>query len=134
MDQLSTNADSPEQLRSELISSFAKFESSFRQRFPIIWTLTLVLPVVLTGLILFVLGLRFGWDYSWNVAGHALTTFVVLGRFIILVGLEGDAHEKFQIAMKPSELFAMVTYMDFMAAMFVTFLIRFSNMDRRIAT
>ena len=125
MIKLSTNADNPEQLRKELVNSFAEFESSFRKRFPIIWTVTLLLPIVLTVLILVSLGLANDWDYPRNIVSHALFTFFVLGRFIILVGLEGAALENFEIAMSPSELFVMVTYMDFMAALFVTFHMNF---------
>lgn len=125
MDRISKNAKNPESLRKELVRSFANFESSFRKRFPLIWTLTLILPVVLTGLILVFMGLIHGWEFPRKVVYHAFLTFFVLGRFIILVGLEGDALGKVEVAMKPSELFAMVTYMDFMTALFVTFHMNF---------
>ena len=64
--------------------------------------------------------------------------FFVLGRFIILMGFEGDVADKFNVAMKPGELFAMVTYMDFMTALFVTFhmgfLFRMPYVGPKVAT
>jgi hypothetical protein len=138
MDRLSTNANDPESLRKELVRSFANFESSFRKRFPIIWTATLITPVVLTVLILVLLGLTVDWELPRKIVYHALLTFFVLGRFIILMGFEGDVAAKFDVAMKPGELFAMVTYMDFMTAMFVTFhmgfLFRMPYVGPKVAT
>ncbi len=138
MDQLSTNAKNPESLRKELVRSFANFESSFRKRFPVIWTATLVGPVFLTAFILVCLGLTLGWDFPQKVIYHAFMTFFVLGRFIILMGCEGDVHDKFEVAMRPGELFAMVTYMDFMTALFVTFhmgfLFRMPYVGPKVAT
>ena len=138
MDRLSTNAKNPESLRKELVRSFANFESSFRKRFPLIWTLTLVMPVLLTALILTVLGLVYGWEFPQKVIYHAFMAFFVLGRFISLMGFEGDVADKFNVAMKPGELFAMVTYMDFMTALFVTFhmgfLFRMPYVGPKVAT
>lgn len=120
MNQTPTNNNKdPDSLRNELVESLTHFESSFRQRHPVIWLVTLLMPVVLTGLILLILGLFMGWDFSRNVVYHALMTFFLLGRFIILVGTENA--DQYGILMKPSELFAMVTYMDFVVATFVTF-------------
>jgi hypothetical protein len=138
MDRLSTNANDPESLRKELMRSFANFESSFRRRFPVIWTLTLLTPVVLSALILVGLGLAYGWKFPRDILGHAFLTFFVLGRFIVLMGLEGDVREGIQISMAPGQLFAMVTYMDFMTAMFVTFhmgfLFRMPYVGPKVAT
>ncbi len=138
MDQLSKNAKNPESLRKELVRSFANFESTFRKRFPLIWTMTLIAPVVLTTMILILLGMIHGWEYPRKVIYHAFLTFFVLGRFIILVGLEGDALGKVQVAMQPFELFTMVTYMDFMTALFVTFhmgfLFRMPYVGPKVAT
>lgn len=119
MNQITTNPTDPENLRAELVHSFANFENTFRQRFPIIWWTTLLMPVVLTGALLAILGLTNGWDFPRNIVSHALLTFFLLGRFVILVGTENA--ESYQILMKPSQLFLMVTYMDFIVASFVTF-------------
>jgi len=113
------NSQDSEALKNELVQAFGQFETDFKRRYPVIWLLTLLMPVVLTAAILLGLGLQYGWDCPRNIISHALITFFLLGRFIILVGTE-DA-SKYQILMKPSELFAMVTYMDFVVATFVTF-------------
>lgn len=138
MDRLSSNANTPESLRKELVRSFTNFETSFRKRFPAIWILTLILPVVLTTFILVVLGLTVNWELPRNLIYHAGMTFFVLGRFIILMGFEGEAAKEFAIAMQPGELFWMVTYMDFMTALFVTFhmgfLFRMPYVGQKVAT
>ena len=138
MDRLSANAKNPESLRKELVRSFANFESSFRKRYPFIWMLTLIAPVLLTAIILAILGLRFGWGFPQKVLSHSFMTFFIFGRFIILVGLEGDLADQVRVSMKPGELFAMVTYMDFMVALFVTFhmgfLFRMPYVGPKVAT
>ncbi len=143
MDSLEPNASDPESLRSELVRSFSSFESSFRSRFPVLWLVTLLAPVVVTVVLLVVLGLINGWDYPQKLVGHALATFFIFGRFIVLVGTEGaasvveTAEKGFKVLLSPGELFAMVTYMDFMVALFVTFhmgiLFRLPNVGPKIA-
>lgn len=121
MERIAQAANDPETLRKELVRSFSNFETSFRSRFPLIWLFTLVAPVVVTVALLVLLGLIYGWDYPQKFIGHALATFFIFGRFIVLMGFEGASSDSFQISLLPRELFAMVTYMDFMVAMFVTF-------------
>lgn len=72
-----------------------------------------------------------------------MATFFIFGRFIVLVGTEGaaavseTAEQGFKVLLSPGELFAMVTYMDFMVALFVTFhmgiLFRLPNIGPKIA-
>ena len=63
-----------------------------------------------------------GPGYAYKCISHALLTFFVLGRFVLLAGIEGEVTERMaKIAMKPSELFVLVTYLDFIVALFVTF-------------
>lgn len=107
----------PDQLLKELVGSFTKFERSFRKRFPVIWFATLLAPVVVSALLLLFFGLTSGWGYSGRLVSHALLTFFVFGRFIILSGAEAAE----RILMSPLELFGLVTYLDFMTALFVTF-------------
>lgn len=139
MDSLEPNASDPEALRNELVRSFSSFESSFRSRFPMLWLSTLLAPVVVTFVLLVVLGFTQGWDYPQKLIGHALATFFIFGRFIVLVGTEGAsaAKESFKVLLSPGELFAMVSYMDFMVALFVTFhmgiLFRLPNIGPKIA-
>lgn len=149
--QVFTSTD-PDQLQKELVGSFTKFESSFRKRFPVIWIATLLAPVVVSALLLLFFGLNFGWTYAGVIASHVVLTFFVFGRFIILAGSEqssddpsalppdaGQMGDKFQeVLMSPMELFGLVTYLDFMTALFVTFhmgfLFRIPGVGPKIAT
>ncbi len=146
MEPLQPTASDPEALRKELVRSFSSFESSFRSRFPALWLTTLLAPVVVTVVLLIALGLYHGWDYPQKLIGHALATFFIFGRFIVLVGTESATagaaateatQEGFKVLLSPGELFAMVTYMDFMVALFVTFhmgiLFRLPNIGPKIA-
>ncbi len=113
-------AENAEQLRDQLHSMFSGFEKQFRAERPILWRATLLAPVVVTAIILAVLWLVHGPGYAMKVISQSLFTFFVAGRFILLGGVEAATADNF-IAMRPSELFCMVTYMDFMTALFVTF-------------
>ena len=119
MDQLASNVESPEALRKELLSSFNEFEFSFRKNYPSIWWSSLLGPLAITIFVLVTLGLVFGWNYPQKLISHAVLTAAFFGRFVILVGMEGDVQNK--VTLQPSELFGLVTYMDFMTAIFVTF-------------
>ena len=117
MDQLA-QSENPEALRDELLTSFNEFEASFRKRFPLLWLTTLIGPVVITiGLLIF-FGLTIDWFYPQKLVSHAALTALVFGRFIILIGMEGGSDD---ITLQPFELFGLVTYLDFMAALFVAF-------------
>ena len=120
MEQIS-KANDPEALHQQLLQSFTDFELSFRRRFPVIWLVTLLAPfVVSAGLILF-FGWTESWGYSQKLIGHALMTFFIFGRLIILCGLDPGITKTYMIALSPGELFGLVTYLDFMVALFVTF-------------
>jgi uncharacterized membrane protein len=71
--------------------------------------------------LLILLGLINGWDYPQKLISHAFLTAAFLGRFVILMGMEDAAQDKFQILLEPSELFALVTYLDVITAIFVAF-------------
>lgn len=114
-------SSSPEAMRQELVGSFQSFELGFRRHYPLLWLFTLLAPLILTTVALVVIGLVSGWDMPAKYLSHAFATFFVFGRFIILVGVEGDAAEKFQVLLSPLQLFGMVTFMDFVTALFVTF-------------
>ena len=121
MDQLENHSENPEALRQELLHSFTAFEKNFRRSYPLTWLATLIGPAVLTIAVLAGLGFIFGWGYPQKLISHAILTAAFLGRFVILVGIEGVAHESFDISLRPSELFMLVTYMDVVAAVFVAF-------------
>ena len=120
MDQLA-QTENPESLREELLASFNEFEASFRKRFPVLWLLTLIGPFVITIALLIFFGLTIDWTYPQKLVSHAILTALVFGRFIILVGMEGQTDDSYDITLQPYELFGLVTYLDFMTALFVAF-------------
>ncbi len=137
----------PESLRLELLHSFTEFEATFRQRYPVIWISTLFGPFVITVVLLVILGLVFGFEYPQKIVYHAFLTFFVFGRFIILTGMEAaqgvtpptdEQALLYKVTMQPAELFGLVTYMDFIVALFVTFhmgiLFRLPYVGEKIAT
>ena len=134
MNQQAFSSNDPDQLQKELIGSFTKFESSFRKRYPFIWTVTLLAPVVVSAVILIFIGLVYDWGFAGRFVTHAVLTFFVFGRFIILSGGE----DAYRVLMSPAELFGLVTYLDFMTALFVTFhmgnLFRIPWLGPKIAT
>lgn len=121
MDKLATYSENPQALRQELSASFHEFDTSFRKRFPLLWLVTLLGPFLFTIALLVYFGLTAGWGYPEKLIYHAFLTFVALGRFVILFGMEGATLETYEVSMQPFELFALVTYMDFMVALFVAF-------------
>ena len=109
-------------LREQMHSMFSGFEKTFRAERPILWWATLLAPIILTAAVLGLLTVIEGPGYAWKCVYHAFLTFFVLGRFVLLAGVEGNTTETIaKIAMKPSELFFLVTYLDFIVALFVTF-------------
>jgi len=134
--QVFTSTD-PAQLQKELVGSFTKFERSFRKRFPVLWIATLLAPIVVSAVLLLFFGLTSGWGFAGRLVSHAFLTFFIFGRFIILAG--ADAPEDiYRVLMSPLELFGLVTYLDFMTALFVTFhmgfLFRIPWLGPKIAT
>ncbi len=121
MDKMAPHSETPETLKLELMGAFGEFESNFRTRHPLAWLATLIGPALITIALLVFFGLTFGWSYPQKLVYHTFLTAVILGRFVILMGLEGAAHDTYQISMQPSELFCLVTYLDFMVALFVAF-------------
>ena len=134
MNQPAFSSTDPEEVQKELIGSFTKFESSFRQRYPFLWTATLIAPVVVSAALLIFIGLFYDWSFAGRFVTHAVLTFFVFGRFIILSGGE----DAYRVLMSPAELFGLVTYLDFMTALFVTFhmgiLFRLPWLGPKIAT
>ena len=117
----STKANSPETMRAELLDLFTHFEEDFRKNYPLFWLVTLVGPAVLTIVILIFIGLVGGWEEAYNVIVHAFLTFFVFGRFIILLGMPDAVQQAYEVSMSAGALFGLVTYMDAMVALFVTF-------------
>lgn len=108
-----------QEMRQNLMNSFTNFEKGFRRDYPLFWWMSLVGPALLTVALLVVIGLftAGGWKTCGVLVSHAIATFFLFGRFIILMGGE----EAKNITLLPSQLFWLVTHMDFMVALFVTF-------------
>lgn len=125
----------PEDMRRELVGSINKFEKGFREQYPQFWWMSLLAPFVLTAALLIGFGLfsADGWQFSGKVILNAFITFFALGRFVICYPafIEGSSGEpllpEWLSSLEPyldftaGNLFWMVTYMDFMVALFVTF-------------
>ncbi len=132
----SSQAD-PQAMRRKLVSSFTNFEKGFRKDYPLFWWMSLLGPVALTVLILLGVGLFYGgWALSGKLVIHAFITFFALGRFVIcypaFISASGDAEQatllpEIMSGLEPYldftalNLFWLVTYMDIMVALFVTF-------------
>ena len=86
--------DSPEKVRERLNRMFSGFEKQFRRERPLLWKVTLLAPLVLSLVILGVTSLIYGPGSALKLINHALLTFFVLGRFVLLAGVEGEAAEK----------------------------------------
>lgn len=132
------NSQTPDTFRHDLVKSFSAFEAAFRKKFPVVWMATLLAPVVLTIGGLVVVGIiSGGWEEPSKYVSHALATFFFFGRFIILFGAEGATSDKFEILLSPMQLFGLVTYMDFVTSLFVTFhmgvLFRIPYVGKKIA-
>ena len=121
-EELIDTTEDAEELHDQLHSMFAGFEKQFRAERPILWWATLLSPFLLTALLLGVLSAFNGPGYAYKCISHALLTFFVLGRFVLLAGVSGETTKTIaKIAMSPGELFFLVTYLDFLVALFVTF-------------
>ena len=115
-----------DELRQFLIDSITGFERSFRKQFPVIWFATFVGPLLLTIFLLILMGLVYDWQMPQSFLWGALATFFIFGRFVILVGQDGqslaEATSWFSdLGLTPEQLFGLVTYMDVLIALFVTF-------------
>lgn len=127
----------PQELRRKLVTSISNFEKAFRKDYPFFWWASLVGPAVVTILILIGVGLFYsGWALSGKLIIHAFITFFALGRFVIcypaFISASGDGGSATilpewmsglepYLDFTPGNLFWLVTYMDFMVALFVTF-------------
>jgi uncharacterized membrane protein len=97
--------------------------ADYRKSHPVAWWLALVGPVVISAALLGCIALIQGFDVAYSYAAAAVSAFLFLGRFIILIGQnEPNADSIFFLKhLTASNLFVMLTYMDTMVAMFVAF-------------
>lgn len=117
------HADLPlNELRRRIVAGITEFERSFRQRFPVLWLSTFVGPFLISIITLLSIGFVYSWTLSLKFLVMALATFVLLGRLSILGGIDkGSESILAAYALSPFQLFGMVTVMDCLVALFVTF-------------
>jgi uncharacterized membrane protein len=89
-------------------------ENNYRYVHPVAWWIALIGPFVLTLLILLTIYLSYGPKTLYSYLAASMSAFFVFGRFIILLATDKTPLSAFN-------LFAMLTYMDTMVAMFVAF-------------
>ena len=131
----SVSKSDPGDMRRQLVGSINRFEKEFRKEYPQFWWISLLAPVLVTAALLIGFGLfsTAGWQFSGKLILNAFITFFALGRFVIcypafIAGSSGEPLlPQWMGGLEPyldfsaGNLFWMVTYMDFMVALFVTF-------------
>lgn len=111
-------------VKSEKVSqAFTKsgVERNFRQAQPVLWWCALVGPAIVGLLILTTVFLIQGPDALKNIGIAIAATFLLLGRFVILMGGDPIEFLNMKFEMSSGELFWMVTIMDFLVAFFVAY-------------
>jgi uncharacterized membrane protein len=103
-----------------VMNSFEEFEVSFRREHPVIWLSSILGPILVTVAILSVIALTSGLGMVQKVVSAAFVTFVVFSRFVILGGEEAQGNEAINF-LTTEQLFLMLTYMDLIMAVVVTF-------------
>lgn len=111
-------------LRQEMIESYSEFERGFRKNYPLTWWGTLLSPIVVTSTLLIGIGVIWDFELTGKFIFAAVSTFFLFGRFVIIMGgdqeqLAGTWMEG--VNLEPEQLFGMVTAMDVITALFVTF-------------
>jgi len=99
-------------------------EGEFRRRHPLIWGATLYGPPLLTVLIFFLILIFTGWNFTAKVVTWTAAALLVLGRFVILSGSDGELEDT-DGALNAAQLFAIVSYLDVMTALMLAFHIGF---------
>ncbi len=89
------------------------------------WWASLLGPILATAAVLAVVYAIQGWDVAASYVAAAATAFFLTGRFVILLG-RGEAQPEshygnFTEYLDAQNLFAMLTWMDVMVAIFVAF-------------
>lgn len=102
----------------QVMDSFDRFELSFRREHPIVWASSIIGPIVTTVAIVVGLWILAGYSYMLKVLGAAMVTFFFLSRFVLLAGEKADDSVSF---LTRESLFLMITYMDLIMAVIVTF-------------
>jgi uncharacterized membrane protein len=99
-------------------------EADFRREHPLVWGGTLFGPFILSGMLLLSLLFCGGWDFAFRLVVNTALALWLVGRFIILSGVEGGVSD-FDGALSSLQLFLLITYLDIMTALVLAFHIGF---------
>ncbi len=99
-------------------------ESLFRKEHPWVWSTTLAGPFVISLTLLVGLFFYAGWEFASRLVTTTALAIWLVGRFIILSGSDGGIND-FEGALSSFQLFALVSYLDVMAALLLAFHIGF---------
>lgn len=95
-------------------------DEGLRRDHPVIWWATLIGPLILTVLILFVVLETSGGRGLWRLVSTAVTTFFLFGKFVILGGTDENNPET-HVFFSAEQLMAIVLYMDAVVACVLSF-------------
>jgi len=99
------------------------FIVSFRREHPVLWLITLVGPIIATAVIVLGAWIFEGAAFTKALLGHAVATFFIFGKFVLLIG-GGSADPEIaavQRLLNREQLFLMLLWMDFVAACLLVF-------------
>jgi hypothetical protein len=117
-------ADSDSSAR-HLAEAERAFGADFRRRQPVVWLVTLLGPLLATGVVLAVLWWLRGGPYVQRLLATAVATFFFFGRFVILGGVVGAGADpelaEVRRFFSRGELFALVCWMDLMTAILLVY-------------
>jgi hypothetical protein len=99
-------------------------EGEFRRNHPLLWASTLYGPPLITLALVVLLVLFAGWTFTAKIITSTAIALFLLGRFIILSGVEGAFNDT-TASLTSGQLFAIVTYLDVMTALVLAFHIGF---------
>ncbi len=140
--ELSDGKLTTDELEQRVETKLHGFEEGFRQKHPVLFFTTLLMPIALLFGAVGVCWWVRGWEFTAKLVGAAVLTFFALGRFVILFGQQPQETtaavlDKFSF-LTPRELFMMVTYMDVSVALLVAFhigaLFRFPWLGKRVVS
>lgn len=97
-------------LAGKLIRKEHRRDAAYRRAYPLVWWLTLLVPVVAAAVILSLMALLRGMASVLGLIGLAVSS-LFFGKFIILGGTNGSA-----VLLSPEELVILVVAMDVMTA------------------
>jgi uncharacterized membrane protein len=118
------NLDDPLQKPGTVQAKAWKDEEEFRRGYPLIWLLTLIGPVILSGFLLFVYWEIYGTAALGRLVSTVFAITFLVGKFVILGGMEGEAFDG-RGGYTAEELVMLVVYLDVMTACTLTFHIGF---------